>query len=103
MQIVVWIIMVVLILVALYFYYQFEKNNEEILNLESKLDEEVCAKKELQKKLEEEQKHLLNVKKVAVEQVKKEVYELVFQSQHYESVENLKNKMKTVLEEVGNH
>lgn len=102
MQIVVWIIMVVLVLIALYFYYQFEKNNEEILNLEAKLDEEVYTRKELQKRLMKEQETLLNVKKVAVKEVKKEIYELVFQSQHYDSVENLKNKMKTVLIDLDN-
>ena len=114
MQIVINVMFVVIVLVAIFFFYQFENAKEEIYNLEEQLDEQKCQYSILKKKTDSEIKQLNamvanekksaeNAKESAEKEVKKELYELVFQSQNYDSVENLKNKMKTVLDDLGNH
>lgn len=90
MQIVYWIMFLIVIAVAIYYWINFEKSCECILDLEDKLDEQIYACKKLREKAD-------NAKAIAEKEIKTKLYKLVFQSQNFKSYEDLQNKIKTVL------
>ncbi len=103
MQIVLIILLLVSILINVFYYKSLEKANMEIYNLKCKLDDSVYKNKQLKNeiKLREEQRD--NAEKFSEKKVKDELYKLVFQTQHYNSVKNLENKIKTVLSSDQTH
>lgn len=76
MQIILGILLLMMTGFAIYYWYKFEDSNEYILKLEEKLDEEVCRRKTLEKRI---------CIAVCVEP-------------HLNSIKNLQNKVKTILE-----
>jgi hypothetical protein len=106
MQIVLIILLLVSILIIdinVFYYKSLEKANIEIYNLKCKLDDSAYKNKQLKNeiKLREEQRD--NAEKFSEKKVKDELYKLVFQTQHYNSVKNLENKIKTVLSSDQTH
>ena len=103
MQIVIGIILVISIGLAIFYYKQCEKANIEIYNLESLLDDKVYKYKQLEKKVKKVEDERDDAMDKAEENISKKLYTLVFQEPNYDSVENLQNKIKTVLDDLGNH
>lgn len=102
MQIVLWIFLIVLIGLVVFYYKQCEKANIEIYNLECKLDDSVYKNKQLEKKVKKVENERDEATIKAEKKVSDKLYTLVFQEQHYNNIENLQNKIKTILEDSKN-
>lgn len=103
MYVVIGIILIILIGLVIFYYRQCEKANIEIYNLKCLLDDKVVQIKQLEKKVkrvEEEKEGAMNT---AEKEISERLYTLVFQNQNFGSLEDLQNKIKTVLDDLGNH
>lgn len=97
MYVVLIIFLILFIALSVFYYRQLENANKEIYNLECKLDNSNYKSKQFEKKiakLEEENENAMNYSNA---KIKRKLYELVFQTPNYNSVEDLQNKIKTVL------
>lgn len=102
MQIVLWIFLIILIGLVVFYYKQCEKANIEIYNLETLLDDKTYKCKQLEKKVQKVEEERDEAILRAEKKVSNRLYTLVFQEQHYNNVENLQNKIKTILEDLKN-
>lgn len=91
MQIIINVMFVVVSIVAICYWFLYEKTCEEVLNLEEKLDETKYDLNVLQKKYD-------NASAIEELKVKKELYRAIFQEQNYNNLNNLENKIKTILD-----
>lgn len=98
MQVVFWVMFIVIGAVASFYFYEFEKANEEIYNLNCKLDDERYENK----KLNEKYADTALIEKMAMEHLEKltEIKRMIYQDNNLNSIENLKNKIKTVLDDI---
>ena len=98
MQIVFGFMFIVIIAVAIFYFYEFEKANEEIYNLSCKLDDE----KYKNKKLKEKYADTALIEKKAIDHIEKLAHKkkIIYQDNNLNSIVNLKNKIKTVLDDV---
>ena len=84
---------------AVVFYNDSESKDTEIKDLVDDIGKQDEYCKKLEKKLEYVEKE----KEEVETRVKQKLYKTIFQEMHYESVENLQNKLKTVLDTTTNH
>lgn len=98
MQVVLTVMFIVIIAVAIFYFYEFERACDEIYRLNCKLDEYKYSMKKLNEKYADtaliEQKAMEHIEKLAY------IKKMVFQDNNLNSIENLKNKIKTVLDDV---
>lgn len=103
MQIVLGIFLIIIIGLVVFYYKQCEKANKEIYNLESLLDDKTYKNKQLERKVQKVENERDEAMIRAEKKISARLYTLVFQEQHYNNIENLQNKIKTILDDLGNH
>lgn len=90
MQVIFWIMFLIVMGVAIFYWINYEKTCECLLDMERRLDDQTYTSKMLRIKAD-------SAKESAENQIKEQLYSLVFQTPHYNSIEDLQNKIKTVL------
>ena len=109
MQIVINIMFVVAVCVAIYYFYLHEKDSKCIYDLEVMLDNEKYTSKMLREKIDNVEKEKLEILKdadqkiqvamiTAENKIKAKLHEEVFEVPNYNSVTNLENKIKSILQ-----